>query len=120
LVLLAKEPTYREGITRIFYLLDLFTKSVADEPIQTAVLLCNVAAETEALVASFSGRETLETFKRHLRNLILQIQQNENLQNYLHELKLFILKTRTEEEVKIRRIQNSHQKNGLSRKRIDA
>jgi len=100
LILLAKEPTYREGITRIFYLLDLFKQSVNDEPIQTAVLLCNVAAETEALVASFSGRETLDTFKRHLRNLILQITQNENLQNYLHELKLFILQNRTEEEVK--------------------
>jgi len=100
LVLLAKEPTYREAISRIFYLLDLFKLSIAEEPIQTAIVLSNVAAETEALVASFSGREILETFKRHLRNLILQIQQNENLQNYLHELKLFILKNRTEEEVK--------------------
>jgi hypothetical protein len=105
LALLAKEPTYREGIERIFTLLDMFQRNLAQEPLTTAAVphdvhLRRVVAETEDLVASFSGRETLECFKEHLRQLILQIQKNPNLHSYLGELKDFILKAKSENEVK--------------------
>jgi len=105
LVLLSREPTYREGISRIFNLLDSFQKTVHQEPIQAAITpdnihLRRIAKETEDLVASFSGRETLDQWKFHLRNLSLQIQKNENLQIYLQELKEFILKARSEDEIR--------------------
>jgi hypothetical protein len=111
LALLAKEPTYREGIERIFVLLDMFQKNLAQEPItQKAVPhdvhLRRVVAETEDLVATFSGRETLECFKEHLRQLIISIQKNENLHNYLGELKDFILKAKSENEVKSEEFRN--------------
>jgi hypothetical protein len=98
LVRLAKESAYRDGITRIFYLLDLFMQTALKEPIQAAVAFSGVAAETEAIVACFSGRDALDHFKRHLLNLVFQIQKNEPLQKYLQELKVFILEPRTEEE----------------------
>jgi len=105
LVLLSREPTYREGISRIFNLLDSFQKTLTQEPIQAAITPDNIhfrriAKETEDLVASFSGRETLDKWMLHLRNLSLQIQKNENLQIYLQELKEFILKARTEDEIR--------------------
>jgi hypothetical protein len=59
-----------------------------------------VVMETEDLVASFSGRETLDQFKIHLRKLILRTQQNENLHAYLHELKLFLICVRSEDEIR--------------------
>jgi len=104
LALLAKEPTYRDGIERIFSLLDMFQKNLAQEPL-TAVAapqdlhMRRIIGETEDLVASFSGRETLEAFKSHLRQLILQIQKNENLHTYLTDLKEFILKAKSDKEV---------------------
>jgi len=105
LVLLAKQPTFREGITRIFSLLDLFQKSIAQKPLQETIVPDNIhirriAQETEEIIASFCGRETLDRFKNYLRNLILQIQKNDNLQEYLQELKEFILKTKSEEEIR--------------------
>jgi hypothetical protein len=105
LCLLAKEPTYREGISRIFNLLDQFQKTLTEEPLQAALAPENVhvrrvAQETEELVAAFSGREALEQWKFHLRAMMLQVQKNENLRNYLQELKSFILKAKSEEEIR--------------------
>jgi len=58
-----------------------------------------VVGETEALVSSFSGRETMEEFKYYLARLIRKSQEHEDLHTYLHQLKLFILSTKSEEEV---------------------
>jgi len=82
----------------------MFQTSIAQVPVVSAVPedihIRRVVAETEDLVASFSGRDTFERFKYHLRNLIAQVQKNENLQSYLNELKEFILKTKSEEEIR--------------------
>jgi len=51
-------------------------------------------------VASFSGRETFERFKYHLNNIIAQTQKNEKLHSYLNELKEFILKAKSEEQIR--------------------
>jgi len=111
LCLLAKEPTYREGISRIFNLLDQFQKTLTEEPLQAALAPENVhvrrvAQETEELVAAFSGRETLEEWKFHLRAMMLQVQKNENLKIYLQELKEFILKAKSEEEIRSQAFKN--------------
>ena len=103
LCLLTNEPAYRQGIERIFTLLDMFQNSLVNMPITTKpedIHLRRVVSETEELVASFSGRETFEQFKFSLRNLILKIQENENLQSYLTELKYFILNAKSEEELR--------------------
>jgi len=111
LCLLAKEPTYREGISRIFNLLDQFQKTLTQEPLQAAlapenVHMRRVTQETEELVAAFSGRETLEEWKFHLRAMMLQVQKNENLKIYLQELKEFILKAKSEEEIRSQAFKN--------------
>jgi hypothetical protein len=104
LVLLSKEPTYRDGIERIFNLLDMFQKHVTqDAPLVTGpenVHMRRVVTETEDLVACFSGRDTFEKFKFHLKILIIEVQKNEKLHSYLTELKQFILKAKSEEEIR--------------------
>jgi hypothetical protein len=106
LLILVKEPTYHQGIERIFTLLDKFQRRMLyDDNLHKKVMpeeihMRNVVSETEELVASFSGRETLEQFKYHLKRLIRLVQRNENLQNYLTELKEFILKAKSEEEIR--------------------
>jgi len=103
---LAKEPSYRQGIEGIFNLLDMFQKSLANLPEEAAkaapedVHIRRVALETEELVASFSGRKTFEQFKLTLIHLITKIQENENLQSYLNELKDLLLSAKSEEEIK--------------------
>jgi hypothetical protein len=102
LCLLSKEPTYRQGIERIFSLLDMFQSSLGDlqtEAKPEDIHIKRIVLETEELVASFSGKKKFEEFKYHLRNLILKIQENENLQAYLTELKFFILNAKSEEEI---------------------
>jgi hypothetical protein len=103
---LSREPTYRQGIERIFSLLDMFHMSLLTTTPQSVtaapenIHLRRVVTEAEDLAAAFSGRETLEQFKWNLRNLVLSVQQNENLHNYLFELKQFILKAKSEEEIR--------------------
>jgi hypothetical protein len=107
LAILAREPTFRDGIERLFFLLDQFQASVVQTPLTSTanvlpddIHLRRVVNETEDLVASFSGRESLERFKYHLRNLIAQIQRNPNLHIYLNDLKVFILKAKSEEYIR--------------------
>jgi hypothetical protein len=101
LFILAKEPTYRQGIERIFLLLDGFRKSM-DEGHPSGHIYEDdhgrqVVAETEALVASFSGRASMEEFEHDLRKLIAKIQRNETMRKYLSEVKHFILKPKSED-----------------------
>jgi hypothetical protein len=104
LAVLSREPTYREGIERIFTLLDMFQNSLSDIPTSKSDLTHEIhmrraVQETEELVVSFSGRETFDQFKFHLKNLIHSIKEDERLYGYLNELKNFILKAKSEEEV---------------------
>jgi hypothetical protein len=113
LVTMAREPTYREGMDRIFSLLEMFEKSMLETDLsrKSNILpneehIRNVVTETEELVACFSGdanhsgEEILARFKKHLRNLIVEIQNNESLSNYLYELRAFILTAKSEEEIR--------------------
>jgi hypothetical protein len=84
LAVLSREPTYREGIERIFTLLDMFQNSISELPTSKSELthethMRRAVAETEELVVSFSGRETFDEFKFHLKNLIWSIKQDERL-----------------------------------------
>jgi hypothetical protein len=102
---LSKEPKYRQGIERIFMLLDMFQNSISELPTSKSELphethMRRAVKETEELVISFSGRDTFEQFKSHLKNLIRSIKEDEKLHAYLTELKNFVLKAKSEEEVK--------------------
>jgi len=106
LALLAREPTYRDGLQRLFNLLDMFQQTLLHEvPTSSNTVLPKdihirrVVGETEELVSCFSGRETLDDFKFHLKNLIKKTSEHEGLHNYLYELKEFILKAKSESEV---------------------
>jgi len=58
-----------------------------------------IVGETEAIVSSFSGKETLEEFKYYLKRLIQKSHEDEEFHTYLQQLKQFILLTKSEEEV---------------------
>jgi hypothetical protein len=59
-----------------------------------------VIGETEELISSFSGRDTLELFKFHLGNLVRLAREDERFHSYLFELKQFILKAKSEQEIR--------------------
>jgi hypothetical protein len=105
LLLLAREPSYREGVDKIFSLLDMFQRTIASkdltsDPLPNEPHFRNAVKETEKLVASFSGKDTFERFKNHLRGLIKDIQKNEKLHSYLSEVKSFLLDAKSEEEIR--------------------
>jgi len=106
--MLSHEPTYRDGMERLFNLLDLFQRSLLEPtPVETGLpqVKTNIHAqraigETEELISIFSGKDTLELFKFHLRNLIQKTREDERLHSYLCELKQFILKAKSEQEIR--------------------
>jgi hypothetical protein len=109
LATLSREPTFREGMDRLFNLLDIFQRNLlVDQPTNAAtgvpiprnIHAQRVIGETEDLISSFSGRDTLELFKFHLGNLVRQARQDERFHSYLFELKQFILKAKSEQEIR--------------------
>jgi len=88
--------------------LDLFQRSLLEPtPVETGLpqMKTNIHAqraigETEELISIFSGKDTLELFKFHLRNLIQKTREDERLHSYLCELKQFILKAKSEQEIR--------------------
>jgi len=105
LALLSKEPSYQQGIEKIFILLDMFQQTLLETPVSPSEVLPKdihirkIVGEAEGLVSSFSGEDALEDFKFHLTNLIRKTKEHQDLHNYLFELKEFILKTKSEAEV---------------------
>jgi hypothetical protein len=103
-MILAREPNYQQGVERIFKLFDMFQNSLLKEEGKLPQLndshFKRVVGETEALVSSFSGRETMEEFKYYLKRLIQKSREDEELHTYLDQLKQFILMTKSEDEVR--------------------
>jgi len=98
LAVLAREPAYREGINRVFTLLDMFRNTPHHiTPADTHTR--RVQLETEELIASFAGRETVEKFKFHLRKLTDIFEEHPEFKQYLTELKELILSLKSSEEV---------------------
>jgi len=104
MVVLAQQPTYREGINRLFALFDMFRYSSKRDVVpggtKTECHVRRAQLETEELVASFAGRETFDQWKSNLSQLIELFENNPEWNQYLTELRTFILSTRSEEEVK--------------------
>jgi len=103
LVVLAREPTYKEGINRLFNLFDMF-RNTSPQTLpggtQAETHTRRAQQETEDLVASFAGRENLEQFKYHLRKLNDMFNNNPEWNQYLNDLKELILSSKSEEEVR--------------------
>jgi hypothetical protein len=124
LIILVKEPTYRQGVERIFILLDKFQSkmqtedNLGDKIYPEEKHVQNVVKETEELVASFSGREELDQFKDNLRILITRIQKNVSLQIYLTELKIFILKAKSEDEIRTEEFRSETRKIVMRGRRV--
>jgi len=95
-IILAREPTYQEGIDNLFSLLNQFKKSLVSSNDKQSPII----KETEELVSSFTGPQIIEQFKLQLKELIHTIQHNPSLKEYFTNLKTFILTTKSEEEVK--------------------
>jgi len=104
MVVLAQQPTYREGINRLFTLFDMFRYSSKRDVVpggtKTETHVRRAQLDTEELVASFAGRETFDQWKFNLSKLIDLFEDNPEWNQYLTELRTFILSTRSEEEVK--------------------
>jgi len=103
-VLLAQQPTYREGLNRLFALFDMWRRTSREKGVpggtKTETHARRIAQETEELVSSFAGRETLEKWKSSLWALIDLFDKSPEWNQYLSELKNFILSTQSEEQVK--------------------
>jgi hypothetical protein len=100
--ILSREPTYREGLDRLFRLFDLFrssAKTLTDQLPSAEPHARRAQFETEELVSVFAKRETLDKFKIDLRNLIAKFEDNAELKNYFTEVREFILSTKSEEFV---------------------
>lgn len=120
LFLLAKEPTYRQGFERLFLILDIFAKSSNEDRTTGHIYEDDhgkkIVAETEALVATFSGTRALKEFNFELRKIIRKISQHEDFRKYLSELKHFILKPKSEESLESNEFrQNSKELAGRGR-----
>jgi len=108
LATLSKEPTFRDGMERLFNLLDMFQRNLLQDrpmtstgvPVPEDIHIRRAIGETEELISSFSGREILEHFKYFLGNLIRKAREDQKFHSYLCELKEFILKAKSEQEIK--------------------
>jgi len=103
-ILLAQQPTYREGLNRLFALFDMWRSTSSQKALpggaKTETHARRVAQETEDLVACFTGREALENWKSSLWQLVDLFEKNPEWNQYLTDLKNFILSTQSEEQVK--------------------
>jgi hypothetical protein len=99
LAVLAREPTFREGINQLFSLFDMF-RVTSKQALPVEAHAKRLKMEAEELVASFAGRETLDQFELNLQKLIELFDQNPEWKQYLQELRELILSTKSEEEVK--------------------
>jgi hypothetical protein len=106
LSILAREPTYRDGLNRLFNLFDLFRFATQSSSITGATVPAaephakRAQFETEELVAAFTGRETMEKFKMVLRNLVMKYQDNMEVRQYFTEVREFILCSKSEEMIR--------------------
>jgi hypothetical protein len=103
-ILLAQQPTYREGLNRLFSLFNMWRntsrQAVLPGGTKTETHARRVAQETEELVAAFTGRECLDQWKSSMWALVDLFNQNPEWNQYLTDLKNFILSTQSEEQVK--------------------
>jgi hypothetical protein len=100
---LAQQPTYREGINRLFALFDMWRRTSRDTVpggAQTETHARRVTQETEDLVVAFSGRESFEKWKSSMWALVELFDKNPEWNQYLTDLKNFILSTQSEEQVR--------------------
>jgi hypothetical protein len=103
-ILLAQQPTYREGLNRLFTLFDMWRQTSRRDVVpggsKTETHARRITQETEDLVACFSGRESFDKWKSSLWNVIDLFQNNPEWNQYLEVLKNFILSTQSEEQVR--------------------
>jgi hypothetical protein len=103
LAVLARNPNYHDAINKLFTLLDMFSRKTKEAKPSSGDLETHARKakmETEELVVSFTGRETLNQFKLRLRRLIRAINSDPELVRYSHDIKTFILCSKSEEEIR--------------------
>jgi len=99
LLTVCQQSQYRDGVEKLFNLLDLFRKQLTNKSskkTKSSVKLHSRRAqlETEELIASFSGRETLDRFMASLKSLIRRIDKDQETREYLTEIRTYILETK--------------------------
>jgi hypothetical protein len=102
MAVLARNPNYHDAIDKLFTLLDMFSSKTGDV-LPTGDLETHARKaklETEELVVTFTGRETLNQFKLRLRRLIQAINHDPELKQYTNDLKTFVLSSKSEEEIR--------------------
>jgi hypothetical protein len=103
LIMLSRNPTYRDGVKRFFDLLDLarvqMRKTGRPELSKAAPHARRAQLEAEELIASFSGREAMDEFIENLRRLIIKLEKDPATVNYLKEVKHFVLEESTREDL---------------------
>jgi len=103
-ILLAQQPTYREGLNRLFTLFEMWRNTSRRDVVpggsKTETHARRVTQETEDLVACFAGRESFDKWKSSLWTVYDLFQNNPEWNQYLEDLKNFILCTQSEEQVR--------------------
>jgi len=105
LVIISRQPTYQEGIQNLLDLVDVVRDQVRQTKDQTKQTVgaqphaMNAQAETKELIASFSGKESLDEFLESLNLVVLKVDQDERARRFLSELREFILSTKSSEYV---------------------
>jgi hypothetical protein len=99
LATLASHPTYHQGVQNLFYLVDILREQIRQtHPTGKVGLHARRAREeTEDLVASFSGQETLDAFVESLQQLIQHVDHDERSRRYLGQVREFILSSKSPE-----------------------
>jgi len=96
-VTLSRQPSYRDGIQRMFNLLDLLRDQLTTARVEASATVQPHArraqVETEELIAKFAGREALDDFIESLCRLVEKTINDEQTKEYLRELREFILDT---------------------------
>lgn len=106
LATIGKNPTYRQGVERIFQLIDITreqAKAQANAQTQQPAVARakpnarKAKSDTKELVAAFSGKEALDNFLNDFNNLISKFNNDNETIQYLKEVRTFILEEPTRE-----------------------
>jgi len=106
---LAQHPSYHKVIESLFDTVALFRDNAQTVPHHARHAQPHAQkarAETEELIASFSGREALDNFINSFKQLAQYFNENERPRKYLSDLREFILSTKSPEYIQSEEFKN--------------
>jgi len=102
---ISRDPRYRDGISKLFELGEILYEESEPVAAKAQQMLSQphthkLQEETKQLISEFTGRDTLERFIERFRTMVKHLQEDQETQNYLKDLKNFVLETKDTEYVR--------------------